>query len=117
MNSKSFFSKIREIIREEIDYALEKKLGNKSKSNDVATLEHGMSLFKESNVKKETKKVPAKSGKYGSIQVEKEQGTNGKCSLVTTIKCRNMPSFHDGVPSSHGQLLARVTSAHVETTW
>jgi hypothetical protein len=68
MNSKSFFSKIREIIREEIDYALEKKMGNKSKSNDIATLEHGMSLFKESNVKKETKKVPAKNGKYGSIQ-------------------------------------------------
>jgi len=35
MDSKKFFGKIREIIREEIDYALEKKLANSNTKNAV----------------------------------------------------------------------------------
>ena len=46
MNTKSFFSKIREIIREEIEYALEKKMTNqKTKKSDISSLEHGLSLY------------------------------------------------------------------------
>lgn len=37
MDSKKFFGKIREIIREEIDYALDKKLANSNTKNDVVT--------------------------------------------------------------------------------
>lgn len=37
MNTKSFFGKIREIIREEIDYALTKKLNEHSLKNIVET--------------------------------------------------------------------------------
>ena len=37
MNAKSFFGKIREIIREEIDYALEKKLNEQSITRMVET--------------------------------------------------------------------------------
>lgn len=35
MDSKKFFGKIREIIREEIDYALDKKLANSNTKNNV----------------------------------------------------------------------------------
>lgn len=35
MDSKKFFGKIREIIREEIDYALDKKLANSNTKNTV----------------------------------------------------------------------------------
>lgn len=37
MNAKSFFSKIREIIREEIEYALEKKINEQSIGRIVET--------------------------------------------------------------------------------
>ena len=37
MNAKSFFGKIREIIREEIDYALEKKINEQSIARMVET--------------------------------------------------------------------------------
>ena len=47
MDTKNFFSKIREIIREEIEYAIDKKL-TQNKKTDKSTLEHGLSLYNES---------------------------------------------------------------------
>lgn len=69
MNTKSFFSKIREIIREEIEYALEKKMTNqKTKKSDISSLEHGLSLYKEvqtSSKKPVSQKQP--KTQFGSI--------------------------------------------------
>ncbi len=68
MSLDKLLKQIRVIIREEIEYALDKKI-NESKNNtrDKKTLEHGMSLMKElSTIKKpqqEKKQIrPSKSG-------------------------------------------------------
>lgn len=60
MNAKSFFSKIREIIREEIEYALEKKINEQSIGRMVETKV-------VQNPKKSVKK-PTSSGNYSNIQ-------------------------------------------------
>ena len=46
MDTKNFFSKIREIIREEIEYALEKKVKTESSKKKVQqeALHHGVSM-------------------------------------------------------------------------
>lgn len=51
MDTKIFLKEIRSIIREEIEYALEKKLQKDKKELDVDTLKHGLRLFKESQAK------------------------------------------------------------------
>lgn len=64
MDSKVFFSKIREIIREEIDYALNKK--NNVKKDQTEALLQGICMIKESeNKKKVQKKQPSN---FNSIQ-------------------------------------------------
>jgi hypothetical protein len=69
METKNFFSKIREIIREEIEYALEKKLSQKqTKKDDISTLNHGLSLYNESQTPKKTVKPKTKKTEFGSIQ-------------------------------------------------
>ena len=52
MDTSKFLKQIRAIIREEIEYALDKKLNESTKKNDVKTLNHGMSLMKELGVLK-----------------------------------------------------------------
>lgn len=58
MDSKKFFGKIREIIREEIDYALDKKLANstvkntvvnETKSRDAELIERAKSIVNSKN--------------------------------------------------------------------
>jgi hypothetical protein len=67
MNTKSFLKEIRSIIREEIEYALDKKLTEQKKVNTQKTVNHGMSLFKESQQitqkpkQKTTQKMPSNS--------------------------------------------------------
>ena len=77
MDTKKFFSEIRSIIREEIDYALEKKLSDKSKKQDIETLKHGLNLYKEINTAGKsqqkqnvvkTKQQQKPNTKFGSIQ-------------------------------------------------
>jgi hypothetical protein len=72
MDSENFFKKIRSIIREEIDYALEKKIpkNSVSKSSQTKEIEHGMKLYKEQyNGKKPAVKKPtASNSKFNSIQ-------------------------------------------------
>jgi hypothetical protein len=59
MNAKSFFSKIREIIREEIEYAIDKKIN-----------EQTIGKLIESNQKKDVvkRKKPVNSNSFSSIQ-------------------------------------------------
>jgi hypothetical protein len=59
MDSKKFFSQIRSVIREEIEYALDKKMKNGKKS-DVDVISHGMSLYNETNKKVSENTAPKK---------------------------------------------------------
>ena len=71
METKNFFSKIRAIIREEIEYALEKKLSEKTKNKtDVSAINHGMAIYKEQQSSNKTVKPKQKTQKteFGSIQ-------------------------------------------------
>jgi len=68
MDSNGFFKKIREIIREEIEIALEKKVTKKeaSKPSQKRAIEHGMSLYTEAQ---KTVKKPIQSKiNFNSIQ-------------------------------------------------
>jgi len=57
MSLDKLLKQIRSIIREEIEYALDKKLNESKKNDDKKTLQHGMSLMKElSSVKKQPQK-------------------------------------------------------------
>lgn len=55
MDSKVFFSKIREIIREEIDYALNKQM-NENKKSEKDILLQGLKMIKESEKPKKVQK-------------------------------------------------------------
>lgn len=69
MDSKNFFSKIREIIREEIEYALDKKISQKqTKKDDISTLKHGLSMYTESQSPKKVVKQKTQKTEFGSIQ-------------------------------------------------
>ena len=57
MSLDKLLKQIRSIIREEIEYALDKKLNESKKKDDRTVLNHGMSLMKElSSVKKQPQK-------------------------------------------------------------
>jgi len=64
MDSKVFFSKIREIIREEIDYALNKK--NNVKKEQTEAILQGIRMIKESENKKPVQKK--QNSNFNSIQ-------------------------------------------------
>jgi len=68
MDTKGFLKEIRSIIREEIEYALEKKL-KESKKPVKETINHGVSLYKQAttNVQQKQKKQPKTSTKFGGI--------------------------------------------------
>ncbi len=66
MDSKVFFSKIREIIREEIDYALSKK--NNVKKEQTEALLQGIRMIKESEKKKPVVKTKKQPTHFNSIQ-------------------------------------------------
>jgi hypothetical protein len=55
MDSKNFFTKIREIIREEIDYALNKKM-NENKKSEKDILLQGLKMIKEAEKPKKVQK-------------------------------------------------------------
>jgi hypothetical protein len=69
MDTKKFFQEIRSIIREEIDYALDKKLNQKNaKKDDISTLKHGISMYNESQMPKKVAKPKQQKSEFGSIQ-------------------------------------------------
>lgn len=69
MDTKKFLQEIRSIIREEIDYALDKKLSQKQvKKDDVSTLKHGLSMYKELQEQKKVTKPKQQKTEFASIQ-------------------------------------------------
>ena len=69
MDTKKFLQEIRSIIREEIDYALTKKISQKqTKKDDIGTLKHGISIFNESQNAKKLIKPKQQKSEFGSIQ-------------------------------------------------
>ena len=91
MQTKDFFSKIRAIIREEIEYALDKKLTQKQqKKTDVSAINHGMTIYKEQQEPKKTVKPKTKKTEFGSIQ---ELLAETKRSLQETYEMEDEFSF------------------------
>lgn len=71
MDTSKFLKQIRSIIREEIEYALDKKLNESKKKDDVKTLSHGMNLMKEIGViKKQQPVTKTKSSKTGLSSIQ-----------------------------------------------
>jgi hypothetical protein len=73
MDTKKFFQEIRSIIREEIDYALDKKLNQKSnKKDDISAIKHGLTMYNESQSPKNESKPKTKpkqqKTEFGSIK-------------------------------------------------
>jgi hypothetical protein len=69
MDTKKFLQEIRSIIREEIDYALTKKLNQKqTKKDDVSTLKHGLTMYNEIQSPKKTVKPKTQKTEFASIQ-------------------------------------------------
>jgi hypothetical protein len=60
MSLDKLLKQIRSIVREEIEYALDKKITESKKNDDRKVLQHGMSLMKELST---TKKQPQKESK------------------------------------------------------
>lgn len=54
MDTKSFLKEIRSIIREEIEYALNKEKQNESKQLNLEALKHGLDLYKKTISKPKT---------------------------------------------------------------
>lgn len=79
MDSKAFLKEIRSIIREEIDYALDKRLSDKKKKTPTEAISHGVSLYKEAiqaaqkKQQKPQKQQQTKSKNMTSIQALLEQ--------------------------------------------
>lgn len=75
MDTKSFLKEIRSIIREEIDYALDKRLKKQQKPVEE-TVKHGVSLYKEAlqgAVKKKPVQKQSSNSKLTGIQDILEQ--------------------------------------------
>lgn len=74
MDTKSFLKEIRSIIREEIEYALNKEKQNESKQLNLEALKHGLELYKKTaskpqqQVKQTQKKSTPKTNSGLSIQ-------------------------------------------------
>ena len=74
MDTKSFLKEIRSIIREEIEYALNKEKQNESKQLNLEALKHGLELYKKTTskpqqqVKQQQKKSTPKTNSGLSIQ-------------------------------------------------
>ena len=69
MDTKKFLQEIRSIIREEIDYALKKRvLQPQPKKDDISTLKHGLSMYNETQTPKKVTKPKQQKTQFGSIQ-------------------------------------------------
>lgn len=91
MQTKDFFSKIRAIIREEIEYALDKKMSKKpQKKDDVSAINHGITMYKEQQQPKKSVKPKTQKTEFGSIQ---ELLAETKRSLQETYEMEDEFSF------------------------
>ena len=91
MDTKRFLQEIRSIIREEIEYALNKKLTQKqTKRDDISTLKHGLSMYNETQSPKKVVKSKPKKTEFDSIQ---QLLAETKRSLQETYDMENEFSF------------------------
>lgn len=71
MSLEKLLKQIRAIVREEIEYAMDKQLNESKKMDDKATLNHGMSLMKELGLpKKQQMTKPVKTSKTGMSSIQ-----------------------------------------------
>ncbi len=69
MDTKKFLQEIRSIIREEIEYALKKKVTqSQPKKDDISTLKHGLSMYNETQTPNKVVKSKTQKTEFGSIQ-------------------------------------------------
>lgn len=69
MDTKKFLQEIRSIIREEIEYALKKRVSQpQQKKDDISTLNHGLSMYNETQTPKKVVKPKTQKTEFGSIQ-------------------------------------------------
>ena len=69
MDTKKFLQEIRSIIREEIEYALKKKVSqSQTKKDDISTLKHGLTMYNEVQSPKKVTKPKQQKTQFGSIQ-------------------------------------------------
>lgn len=69
MDTKKFLQEIRSIIREEIDYALTKKLSEKkTKKDDLSAIKHGISMYNESQSNKKVVKPKTQKTQFNNIK-------------------------------------------------
>lgn len=100
MNTKSFFTKIREIIREEIEYAIDKKINQKqTKKDDVSTFNHGISIYKEQHTPKNVSKPKKQKTEFASIQ---ELLAETKRSLAESFETDDEMSFTSDMAEGFG---------------
>lgn len=71
MSVDKLLKQIRAIVREEIEYALEKKLvESKAPNTDRKALDHGMGLMKELGISKKPNQKSVKSSKTGLTSIQ-----------------------------------------------
>lgn len=91
MDTKKFLQEIRSIIREEIEYALKKKVTqSQPKKDDISTLKHGLSMYNETQSPKKVIKPKSQKTEFGSIQ---ELLAETKRSLQETYEMEDEFSF------------------------
>lgn len=72
MDTKKFLTEIRSIIREEIEYALDKKLSESKKKPVRESIDHGVSLYRQatnsvSKTQQKSAKKPTTGEKYNGL--------------------------------------------------
>lgn len=69
MDTKKFLQEIRSIIREEIEYALGKKIIQKqTKKDDISAMNHGISMYNEIHSAKKQTKPKTNKTEFSSIK-------------------------------------------------
>ena len=69
MDTKKFLQEIRSIIREEIEYAIEKKINQKqTKKDDISALKHGITMYNEIHSAKKQTKPKTNKTEFSSIK-------------------------------------------------
>lgn len=74
MDTKAFLKEIRSIIREEIEYAMDKRLKESQKKPVQETIQHGVSLYKQATSGMVQKKPVKKEKLNGSTKLSGIQG-------------------------------------------
>ena len=69
MYAKKFLKEIRSIIREEIEYAIDKKINQKqTKKDDISALNHGINMYNEIHSTKKQTKPKINKTEFNSIK-------------------------------------------------